>query len=459
MSSLPRSPSAGNWRGQTFNYDVMVSDPQTEELYALTFAQRRVLLAAAEILGWVTRWYSETDQTIDRVTIRDFCDDILYRLMTPVEAGGMFQLRQSELAPCILEQSLDGGETWLIAYDYSLCQQVTIGEYNVSQTMITLINNTRIQIYDGTPQSVNGDCPTVFDGDGGTFRTNALCSAVKHYVEGQVLETLNRFRIAAGLAALGAGALGLAGGPLGAVIGGAAVLLVGLSLANIEAAAADRTALDEVICDLSDALTGQAVTEANFTAALAGLAAGTGNRPTIVDILQGGQGAQVNYLWFVDLLGTAFVYATQGYSDCPCNPEWCWFEDFTASNGGWARVPGTAYGVYVAGTGWRGNKAGNVYAAYLYRQFSSRVLHRIYLTIYVPPGSLTSGANVIIFNGSSQVLLNTALIEGTHTYVWEGEVTSAEIRINPNDTTQNFTVTSIQLWGLGDNPFGTDNCP
>lgn len=451
--SLSRPSPSGDWKAIQHDYDEIFALSDDIEYFQLSKRDQALLLSVVEMTKWVTRWYSSGD--IDRDAVAALVAKTIERLMSPIGGTDVpFQLRQNEETPCLLEQSLDGGTSWSIAFDYSKCQQFSATDYNFYLNIVYQNNSRREELYDGTPDSVNENCPTDYFTGGGN---PALCSALKHYVEIQILDTLNRYRVAAGLAALAAGALGLGGGILGIVVGGIVAGLVGYALSEIEAAANDRDAINDVICELLDLMDGVAISEANFVASLNSLGAGTGNGATIVDILKGNKGNQANYLWFIDLLGEAVVATSTGYDDCPCSDEWCWNFDFTADNGSWVNVPGTSYGVYSSGVGWVGTKVGTVYTAYLRRLFDTRVLTKAYITVNCP-GGITPGANVVLFNGASTVLLNSNLLLGNHTYVWEGEATSGELRVNPNDTTVNFQMTSITLWGRGENPFGEDNC-
>lgn len=172
------------------------------------------------------------------------------------------------------------------------------------------------------------------------------------------------------------------------------------------------------------------------------------SRPNCEDITP--DGLQGNILQF------AFdPFGRGGYLLDGTQADWCYNFDFTASNGSWSVVSG--FGSYSAGVGWRGTLSGSVYALLLERTFSSRVVKRVAVTINVT-GGLTAGANVLILNSALTILSNQALVIGTNTYVWSGTTTTTSIRINPNDTTVNFTVTSIEISGEGSNPIGADNC-
>lgn len=321
MSSSRLNPS-GNWKAIQHDHDQFLLNADDEELFALTKKHQWLLLGLAEYATWRTRWYSETGAAIDYDELDQTVSDMVYRLMSPVTGGeGMFRLRQNETELCLLEQSLDDGETWSTAFDYSLCGKLSPGDITTIYNQIIEENNRRTAIYDDTPTSIHEDCPSTYDG--GALDVY-LCAAVGAYVDGQVLASLTRYRLAAGLAAGGTGLLAWGFGPLGLIFGGAVLLLAAINLSDLEAAAADRAALDGVVCDLVNALEGETVDETTFIAAIESLT-GTGyNEQTIVSVLQGNRAEPVNYLWFLELLGTA--QSLPASTPCPCE---C-VEDVTA---------------------------------------------------------------------------------------------------------------------------------
>jgi len=70
-----------NWKAETFPYDYFIPDETQECQYCLTYKQAEILRGIIQPLGWLTRWWSETDATVDRDTIEAFRDDITRRLM------------------------------------------------------------------------------------------------------------------------------------------------------------------------------------------------------------------------------------------------------------------------------------------------------------------------------------------------------------------------------------------
>lgn len=90
----------------------------------LTLAQITWILSMLDYAGWETRWNSSLGTPIDRAKIISFQSDLARRLMDLTEdcqEDTMFLLRQNPENPCQLEQSIDGGVVWTLAFDYSLC--------------------------------------------------------------------------------------------------------------------------------------------------------------------------------------------------------------------------------------------------------------------------------------------------------------------------------------------------
>lgn len=171
--------------------------------------------------------------------------------------------------------------------------------------------------------------------------------------------------------------------------------------------------------------------------------------------------AQIRSLALADARRRAYVYAKSPTAVCELcdeceDDEWCYEFDFAADSGGWARVGGTTFGVWVSGVGWQGNQSGSVFAIYIERNFAAATITSVEMVVNVS-GGLTADADWFInVGGTSQ---SGPLAAGINTYTWTGNVSAGNIKVNPNDTTQNLTITRITVRGTGDNPFGTDNCP
>lgn len=286
------------------------------KLYCLDDRQVAWLLAQVEYFGWETRWLNFT--------------------MLP----GSLEAEKDRLTAALMDDCC-------ALIDQALQQAIT-NEYLINEGSRTVNNIRYTDNYDGTPGSINPNVPSTWQGATAESEL-ALCNAVNQYVRVKMLEGLNLVRALSGVGLAATIALGLLTGGLGYLIGGV-TLLPGLpTLVDYEAAAADNAALDEVICDLEFALSG-AITQAAFTAAINGLTSSPATtRDTIVDLLKFGAADLVNYLYFLDLVGTSQGLATSGIYSCPCDDPWCYEFDFTINDGGFT---GLDIGTYQAGQGW-----------------------------------------------------------------------------------------------------------
>lgn len=478
MLSSHRNPS-GNWKAIQHDVDEMSTYADTQEYFALTKQQQWLLLALCEYATWHTRWYSKSGQYIDFDDLDSRVSDMIYRLMRPVtDEINMFKLRQNQDNPCLLEQSQDDGATWSPAFDYSLCGQSneSYEQYIANQSSE---NQRRLELYDGTPDSIHQDCPTTTF-DAGAGGVDALCGAIKAYVDRQVRDTQWRYRVAAGLIGAGVGLLATAG-ILGIIVGGVVAFIAGLALADIEAAANSRNDLDEVICALKDALDGTPVTLADFQSAIAALSGANSIQTTIVWVLQGNAGATVNYLMFLDMLGQAQELASSGLIECPCGGTWCYtFRFDTDGLGGWVSG-GLGYTMnYSPGVGilhqdcvdTLSNPDVAYRGMYLQRTFETRTVTRVAIRYAVVKGTFDFPVqpSCYVFANGSVALISVAHnseTNGQHDRQWVGSMAMNDVRVYlrssrdqsaPYQWSGSETTILVTLEGIGTNPFGEDNC-
>lgn len=383
-----------------------------------------------------------------------------------------FKLRQNPDDPCLLEQQLQPNGAWSTAFDYELCKGDARNTYINQRTQNTIINNQRIDRYDGTPGSVNGSAPTTnFNGDGSSAREDALCMAVRAYVEKQAHDAA----IQAGFVLAGTVLLTVAVSAtiLGGIVGGVAVITSGIALAKYVEAANDREAQKRVICDLTDRLKGQTVTEATFVSVLTGLPSSGDPDFAIYNTLRDGAGRRENYLFFLDLLGEAYDVAQAGGNDCPCDDEWCYEFDFTVSDGGFslaANSVGRPYGEYVAGLGWRQTSypdSPNERAAGIVRLISVQTtITSVSIYTAVEPWSMGVShlPNIITLGYPSALSHDFRIITGALPEVnltnldWQNAQSLLLDVYNPSHADRWTTITRVVVRGTGINPFGTDNC-
>ena len=105
--------------GKVMSVDANMMNREGSVLLCLSKSVRDVLLAYCEYLGWPTRWYPKP--TVD--VAETFAEKATSELMTACDPLADLRFRQNG---CTLQYSIDGGETWYTAYDYTLCRDVTV---------------------------------------------------------------------------------------------------------------------------------------------------------------------------------------------------------------------------------------------------------------------------------------------------------------------------------------------
>lgn len=247
-------------------------------------------------------------------------------------------LRQNPDNPCQLQQSNDFGQTWTLAFDYSLCvppsQSIIVNDILIEnlQDLINAYSDALDDIealfpdleYDGTGQDVTRDL--------------ALCFALQKFVELVCAVAIDGLQDKS-LLIVGAGT-GLA--ITGLVIGiftvffpvvtlaliamsAIAIQIYGASVGNDVADYQDAGAIEEVYCcmfnNLRDQVTGDAVQAAAFADALAGCSF-TGNAEKIAEVVQIALNDTDSYLTFMNFWNAALEQSQAGVlPDCECIPE------------------------------------------------------------------------------------------------------------------------------------------
>lgn len=349
------------------------------------------------------------------------------------------------------------------------------------QQINDLKNEFRGGQYDGTPGSINDSAPgSFFDDDSGSDspeergkREAALCAAVRQFVYNTVFQYHARAAALAGIAGVPGSLLFLLGGPLGAVVGGAIIAVTAFVYQDILDAASDQDAIDEVVCDLFFNLKGQAVSQANFSAAIDALATGTGNRGVIVEMLKQYRTSGQNYTYFLDLLGAGYDAASVGLINDCCPAEWCQVFDFTIDQQGWQALfsGGTGWeGSYIAGVGFRCPvNRGLQISANIRSDLGQNTNHNIVaieVTTNVPQFNLGAGSAWWTTGSNPGSFGKTELVSNFRVPVDE-----------PNNVLQSppghpiivmptvylagaqKTITKVRIWGEGPNPYTAEYNP
>lgn len=144
-------------------------------------------------------------------------------------------------------------------------------------------------------------------------------------------------------------------------------------------------------------------------------------------------------------------------ADCDaCTCAWCYTFDFTITPGIF-EIESGAPGVYVPGTGWQGTGAPT--GSYL--RATGGVITTITemsITYEVSGGSDMTGGLRLRLSGATVYSAAMDGNPGTHTFHVDGLHQDCDHIWFGGDSDTHQLVTSLTLHGIGDNPFGDDNC-
>ena len=145
--------------------------------------------------------------------------------------------------------------------------------------------------------------------------------------------------------------------------------------------------------------------------------------------------------------------------DCDgCACAWCYEFDFTLSDGGWSLWDffGT-HGVWETGIGWHStlNEDDSARCSILL-SFTETVITKIDVVYTADPDSGGGTQAIYDLTGGTQTNIQNLRVGN-----WSGSRSMSEIGLNIDSDCRdgcNTLIMSVKFHGVGDNPFGTDNC-
>lgn len=262
-----------------------------------------------------------------------------------------YRLRQSDDNLCLLEQSIDGGLTWLPAFDFSLCNSniEILAHYQLQQQYTNTVNAQQLfeASYNGANDSIIVDNPTAaasYDTD--PVHERAFCQALKLWVQatGAMLEeyAINQEQqserlpvFVLGLIGVGltivTGGLGLLGGVIAGGLGFAGTV-VGASLSGLALAVSQfdgdyslfrsGAILKYIVCCVKQNLNGTLPSNENEWRALFSAPCGdeSADEQKVREAMATIAGSTNAYLDFMDLYDLLITQANNGtitLPDCP----------------------------------------------------------------------------------------------------------------------------------------------
>ncbi len=153
---------------------------------------------------------------------------------------------------------------------------------------------------------------------------------------------------------------------------------------------------------------------------------------------------------FIGLTNAGTLYEV-GDEDCvACDCGWCFIEDLTLTDGGYATLLGQARGEWISGTGWRFQVFEGTPLLQILKSFDVSTITAIVVTVDVAG----INANAIELPNGTQIVSSTCDGIGCEVGT-EGLFTAGSVFLNFQSS---CTVKSIRWQGLGACPFGEPNC-
>lgn len=416
--------------------------------------------------------------------------------------------RQNPANDCQLQYSTDNGDTWDLAFDYSLClnEGNEIANYYTSQYQsFQDIYNQFIENYVNNITDVKPDLG-YDDGPDDEFRNKAICASLERLIDVFCEKAIEWYDESAGkiesiqsliaLTSLVTGIIGLAAGP-GASVGLAALAeqallwAAGLGIGSAVGSEfydrlvnsqredfEDDQAKEDLACCLYAELYGVNANKDTVLSAIQSCAGSlTGSAAKIASVLEITMAEDAAYAAFVEYLDYAFNLAKLDIlpGECPCpDPDapWCYRIPFLLVQGGF-----TGQGTWTLNTGWK--PASFQDSAYR-RQLSigkSSIAAFTLVSItarydYTKGTSDLGSTDGIRWQLNGSTVLNapfsampSSVVDGDYTYAVQTEnVTGMNFTLvtyrnaSSNAYSGDCTLKYIEVEGLGDVPsFLTDN--
>lgn len=427
------------WKAITINYTDLESFDDTL-LRGVCLTQRQIAILKALLIPayWSTRW--------DELTVsKDVLEGQIAAIDAALDLGCSVVFDCDEVEDCVEGSTQFTINNTVIVALFLQSNQVEI--------------DIRINLYDGTPGSINPAAPTG-TWDATPDRDVALCMAAGSFVAAwaQVkISTLETTLL--GLYAALVLSTVLSGGLLlGMAVGGISLGIYAVQVAIL--ALKDEAALQAVACCMYDDLKGKVVSAAIFETSLDSCGFTGGSNEIIVrDLIADTLDDLSNYLAMLDAAGDAFVQVEAGFENCLCD-EWTEVFDFTVNDGGFVlRTDAVGDpGEYLPGVGWHSTpnaSFGDNDVCWIERYFDSSVLTQVEFNYtYLAGASGFKQAIIQIpFDGATRA--TGAITNGNHDVTWNGQMIGENFRFNGwgGEDGGDILVLECTVKGKGVNPF------
>lgn len=356
-----------------------------------------------------------------------------------------FELRLTDT--CELQSSSDAGATWTTISGWD----ANFGPCVQANSIIT------------TPPSNPGSKPM------DELTCNIASYSVVNIVQVSLQKAIDNFNANQNLLQYGLDIITVIPGfTLAALFVDAVALVYGLwasiSITDLESAMADPTLWSDVRCAIYTAILADGhLTQANFAAVLTNIAAISYSPSSVITSIHDYVQA-LGFKGLNQLQQPAGLDSTNDCTDCAGTMHYCWDQDLTISDFGFApSFPGRS-GVYVAGVGWQSEldvPAGNIRDLTIQKFIPSGFLHELCISYLSPSGIVTGGLDCLLSG------VNVASHPFTHAgsgsllsecFVCDVTCDEIVVTLRSGVGASDDTCKSVSLRGNGINPFGANNC-
>lgn len=331
-----------DWKAEIHDYDKLLAlDPEYFASRCLSEPTLAILLGLITTAEWKTRYHSDADTLIEEAVIKNWYNSAVRELLLECEAGNLI-LRQNPLDNCQLEQSIDDGVSWTLAFDFGLCLPdipPNTGDNYCSEFVYNQTINILNEQY-GETECVECVAPDIIYSEDGenANRDHALCNALGIYVDmccGAAIEHNNDENFLLNVITAGLGLLlfivTLPAAPI-------VWLTVGVAIATFSVGVwsaivlqsndvyEDTAARADVVCCMYSYLKGATLTNSAWLLSLTECDFGEGdtfNQDAIKDLCEAFLPSLDLYLAFIKALNTNVTYSKAGIQlPCPCEESW-----------------------------------------------------------------------------------------------------------------------------------------
>lgn len=455
MGNYRHDDQKRNWKAELLPYDNLIVAGSDTTYHELSPSTRLILLALVRVAHWTTRYYSDTDQQIDKGTVEWMASQAEFELMRELDMDccNDILVKLDQLSSMIGNQQMVAGESSLSDVD---------------------------DAYDGTTGSIAPNA--VYDGSGAdNNRDTALCYAL-HSTIAAVLDAIASDKenwqkevamVAGATASLGITLAGFTAGLSAlvatAIAGGISLVSQAIIASINEDELRDEDARDIVLCHAYENLEGATPTITTLAASFDGDLSGFDPIAEKQRQVLSAVASDVDFYYsFVKIMNEGVELDQNIGLDNYCSQCGLWQEDWLGGNGdpaadGWSFDSG----VYNSGNDYYDGQDGGGSTTWIAANYvisDATTINDITISLWGQTSGVQSRSILVrIYDDTDteQHKESTSWVEGTRTLsltgtfaVLPGWRLNFYMGISGNESQADLELRSLSVAGDGDNPWG-----